>query len=256
MSAEHGIRFLPSVAALVLQGLGQHRLLSTRQVQVLHLPAVSLRYTQRVLAELQRAGLADRAIAAHGKALWFPTAEGRLLLRSRSRLESRGDHGSPWQTDSVLREHTLALNDTGIAFVKAARARGDECDAFSWRHEIAHPGLHQRQPARAISGLARQYGDRSFGDWLAASHLGTITHRARLQRDMVNAIQAPFSTRPRLTREDVLDGREVADLLDLPVSTVLEYARRGLLPGHKLGRRWIFLRDEVEAAVRGKAHLG
>ena len=39
-------------------------------------------------------------------------------------------------------------------------------------------------------------------------------------------------------------------LLHLPISTVLEYARRGLLPGHKLGRRWIFLRDEVEAAVR------
>jgi excisionase family DNA binding protein len=70
------------------------------------------------------------------------------------------------------------------------------------------------------------------------------------------AIHAPFSARPRLTREDVLGGREVADLLDLPVSTVLEYARRGLLPGHKLGRRWIFLRDEVEAAVRARHRWG
>jgi excisionase family DNA binding protein len=58
-------------------------------------------------------------------------------------------------------------------------------------------------------------------------------------------------SRPKLTREDVLDGRDVAELLHLPISTVLEYARRGLLPAHKLGRRWIFLRDEVEAAVRG-----
>jgi len=56
--------------------------------------------------------------------------------------------------------------------------------------------------------------------------------------------------RPRLTREDVLDGREVADLLHLPVSSVLDYARRGMLPGRKLGRRWVFLRDELEAAVR------
>jgi excisionase family DNA binding protein len=63
---------------------------------------------------------------------------------------------------------------------------------------------------------------------------------------------ATASGRPRLTREDVLDGGRVADLLGLPVSTVLEYARRGLLPGHKLGRRWVFLRDEVEAAVRGE----
>ncbi len=71
----------------------------------------------------------------------------------------------------------------------------------------------------------------------------------------MSAIHAPSSARPRLTREDVLGGREVAALLDLPVSTVLEYARRGVLPGHKLGRRWIFLRDEVEATVRGVLQL-
>ena len=47
-----------------------------------------------------------------------------------------------------------------------------------------------------------------------------------------------------------LDGRDIADLLHLPISTVLEYARRGVLLGGKLGRRWIFLRDEVEAAIR------
>jgi hypothetical protein len=94
VSTEHGIRFLPSVAALALQSLGQHRLLSARQVQVLHLPGVSLRYTQRVLAELQRAGLADRARAAHGVALWFATAEGRLLLRAKSRLEAQGDRNA------------------------------------------------------------------------------------------------------------------------------------------------------------------
>lgn len=66
----------------------------------------------------------------------------------------------------------------------------------------------------------------------------------------MSAIPTSNQTHPRLTREDVLDGRQVAELLHLPLSTVLEYARRGLLPGHKLGRRWIFLRDEVEAAVR------
>ncbi len=56
--------------------------------------------------------------------------------------------------------------------------------------------------------------------------------------------------RLRLTREDVLDGRQVADLLRMPISTVLEYARRGLLPARKLGRRWIFRCDEIEAPVR------
>ncbi len=68
----------------------------------------------------------------------------------------------------------------------------------------------------------------------------------------MSAIPTSIPTHPRLTREDVLDGRDVAELLHLPISTVLEYARRGLLPGRKLGRRWIFLRDEIEAAVRGR----
>ena len=53
-----------------------------------------------------------------------------------------------------------------------------------------------------------------------------------------------------LTRHDVLSGRDVAELLGMPPSTVLEYARRGVIPAHKLGRRWIFIRDEVDAAVR------
>lgn len=55
---------------------------------------------------------------------------------------------------------------------------------------------------------------------------------------------------PQLTRENVLDARAVAELLHLPLSTVLEYARRGVIPAHKLGRRWVFIRDEVDAAVR------
>jgi excisionase family DNA binding protein len=53
-----------------------------------------------------------------------------------------------------------------------------------------------------------------------------------------------------LTRDDVLDGREVAELLHLPASTVREYARRGVLPAHRLGRRWVFIHDEVAAALR------
>jgi len=59
---------------------------------------------------------------------------------------------------------------------------------------------------------------------------------------------------PQLTRDDVLDGREVAELLHLPASTVLEYARRGLIPAHRLGRRWVFIRDEVASALRAAPH--
>jgi len=67
----------------------------------------------------------------------------------------------------------------------------------------------------------------------------------------MSAVSHAGATRPRLTREDVAAASEVSALLGIPVSTVLEYARRGVIPGHKLGRGWIFLRDEIEAAVRG-----
>ena len=54
----------------------------------------------------------------------------------------------------------------------------------------------------------------------------------------------------RITREDVLTVSDVAALLDLKPYTVKEYARRGILPGRKLGRTWRFLRPELEEAIR------
>ncbi len=58
------------------------------------------------------------------------------------------------------------------------------------------------------------------------------------------------AARVPLTRADVMSAREVAVLLGLPTSTVYELARRGVLPGCKLGRTWRFLRPAIEAALR------
>ena len=52
-----------------------------------------------------------------------------------------------------------------------------------------------------------------------------------------------------LTRTDVLSTNEVADLLGIPRSTVYELARRGDLPARRVGRRWLFLRDQLAAAI-------
>jgi excisionase family DNA binding protein len=52
-----------------------------------------------------------------------------------------------------------------------------------------------------------------------------------------------------LTRNDVLSTTEVAELLGIPRSTVYELARRGDLPARRVGRRWLFLRELVAAAV-------
>ena len=40
---------------------------------------------------------------------------------------------------------------------------------------------------------------------------------------------------------------DVAELLDVPKSTVEDWARRGLLPSRKRGKRRFYLRWEVEA---------
>jgi excisionase family DNA binding protein len=50
-----------------------------------------------------------------------------------------------------------------------------------------------------------------------------------------------------LTRADIMTAREVADFLRMPLSTVYDLARRGLLPAHRIGRAWRFVRQEIEA---------
>jgi excisionase family DNA binding protein len=50
-----------------------------------------------------------------------------------------------------------------------------------------------------------------------------------------------------LTRADVMTSADVSGLLGVPRSTVEDWARRGLLPSRKRGKRRFFLRWEVEA---------
>jgi len=49
-----------------------------------------------------------------------------------------------------------------------------------------------------------------------------------------------------LTRDQVMTASEVAELVQLPVSTVYYLARRGELPASRLGRAWRFLRPRIE----------
>lgn len=58
---------------------------------------------------------------------------------------------------------------------------------------------------------------------------------------------SPAADRSRgLTRDEVLTVAEVADLLHLPVSTVYDLARRGVIPACRLGRTWRFVRPRIE----------
>ena len=62
-------------------------------------------------------------------------------------------------------------------------------------------------------------------------------------------INAPASGLPPvrgLTASEVMTASEVAELLQLPVSTVYYLARRGEIPASRFGRAWRFLRPRIE----------
>jgi excisionase family DNA binding protein len=56
-----------------------------------------------------------------------------------------------------------------------------------------------------------------------------------------------------LTALDVMTSAEVGELLKEPVKTVEAWARAGLIPGHKIGKRWKFIRAEVESTLLSAA---
>jgi hypothetical protein len=133
------LRIGPTAVA-ILESLNQHRLLLTRQVHALHTPDTSRRWTERQLAGLRSAGLATGTRLPGRRLLWHLTERGAEALAAiPSRAEARCKVIAPEQAAGALHQHTIAVNDVGIAFAEAARKREDECGPFNWFHEIAHP---------------------------------------------------------------------------------------------------------------------
>jgi excisionase family DNA binding protein len=52
-----------------------------------------------------------------------------------------------------------------------------------------------------------------------------------------------------LTAADVMTAAEVAALLRVPRSTVEDWARRGIVPSRKVGRRRLYVRSRIEALL-------
>lgn len=50
-----------------------------------------------------------------------------------------------------------------------------------------------------------------------------------------------------------MTAREVADLLHAPVSTVEGWARRDILPSVKIGKRRLYIRQNIETVLTGQA---
>jgi excisionase family DNA binding protein len=66
---------------------------------------------------------------------------------------------------------------------------------------------------------------------------------------MATAVGSPR----RLMADDVMTARDVALLLHAPISTVEDWARRNILPSVKIGRRRLYIRQEIEAALTSQS---
>lgn len=131
---------LPEATVEIVASLAQHRVLTTEQVREIHLPDNHARWAQQILGRLHRAGLvAFTRPPRSGQRLWFATEAGVRLAREAHALEGKPRPLQAAEVAGQLQAHTLAVNEVGIAFLRAARERGDECGPLSWRHEVAHP---------------------------------------------------------------------------------------------------------------------
>jgi hypothetical protein len=134
----------------VLASLAAHRVLTSAQVHAIHLPEASLRRAQVLLADLRREGLAAAAPGLRAQRVWFVTEGGLDAVRSAGALEREPPLLDERSAAGRLMAHTLAVNDVGIAFMRAARMRGEEFGSLSWRHEVAHPLQASRRRGRPV----------------------------------------------------------------------------------------------------------
>jgi hypothetical protein len=79
-------------------------------------------------------------VRANGRRkLWHVTDHGAKLALTSGLTDRPPKVLTAVEASGALQAHTLAVNDTGLAFAHAARRRGDECGPLAWRHEVAHP---------------------------------------------------------------------------------------------------------------------
>ncbi|MEX1142873.1 MAG: replication-relaxation family protein [Thermoleophilaceae bacterium] len=237
----------------VLESLNQHRLLSTVQIHALHAPETTRRFVQQfLLGRLHTTGLVAAARGRRGLKVWHLTERGVDAVEAMSsRAETRHKVISATQAAGPLQQHTLGVSDVGIAFVRAARERGDDCGPFDWRHEIAHslgPAPGRRLPEQLIADAVLTYQltepddstsviyrfvelDRATRS--AATLAAGVGRYARLYRRMIPADDPADPPVPLWTRLYpafppvlvALTGRR-RDLLETRRETVLELCRQ------------------------------
>jgi excisionase family DNA binding protein len=71
----------------------------------------------------------------------------------------------------------------------------------------------------------------------------------RLESELRTSPDAPGSSPTASLLDELMTAEQMAGVLQMRVSTVEGYARRGLLPSVKVGRHRRFLRSQVEQAI-------
>lgn len=152
---------LPVNAAEILASLGQHRVLSTPQLAALHFPGRGPRSAQTAMAALAAAGLAAFVtnFGSRGapRRCWYVTERGAQRALEAGLLEEMPKLLDAEAAGGPLQAHTLAVNDVGIAFVAAARERGEDFGPLGWRHEVAHQLGSGRRAGRLIADGVLSY---------------------------------------------------------------------------------------------------
>lgn len=234
---------LGAAAVGMLEGLDRHRLLSTAQLHALYTPGSSLRWTQLLLTRLRESGLAETARTPGGLGLWYLTPRGVAAIGPIvGNPGERRKAISPEQAAGPLQEHTLAVNEVGLAFVRTARERGDECGPLAWRHEVVHslgrpPG--QRRAELLIADALLTYQQNGPGDEVSFHYRFVELDRATMgaERLVEQLVRYPRLYHRTLPATDPLDEPEPAWAEHYPVFPAVIVVLAGLPPGRLARRR-------------------
>ncbi len=50
--------------------------------------------------------------------------------------------------------------------------------------------------------------------------------------------------------KEIMNLKELAEYLELHIGTVRRYIRQGKIKGHKIGRKWIFIKTEIIEQIK------
>lgn len=251
----------PHLSALgveLLEGLYAHRLLTTRQARELYAPDRSTRWTLAVCTDLESAGLVARVGVEHTRretachsrreTAWYLTPAGDTVAGHGG--ERRPYKMTPDAARGPLQAHTLATNEVGLAFVRAACDYGDECGPASWRNETAHR-LGGGRGEAVISDALLEYVVCDGDDTIHLARLVEIDRATKPVLTVARQLEAydrlarsphPYPTFPEILV--VMAGRDPA-ALGRRITTLV-----GLIAGSK-----VLTRSEVVISITTLADL-